>query len=78
MESLNAYENYIIRLANTQVIVDPNSSLLRNLSSIIMRDVMDNNRLAWDLLAESGSPDGISDKTFENAASYLIMKYEQR
>lgn len=80
MEALiNAYEHYIIRLANAMVITDPTSQLERNLANIILRDIVhDNNSLAWGLLQEAGEGDGVHDKTFVNAAKYLIDKYEQR
>jgi len=80
MESLiKTYEQYILRLANTMVIIDPNSRLERNLADIILEHIaVDNNSLAWGLLQESGEGDGVHDKTFVNAAKYLITKYEQR
>jgi len=79
METLiNAYEHYIIRLANAMIITDPNSQLERNLAGIILRDIVQDNSLAWGLLQEAGEGDGIHDATFVNAAKYLIDKYEQR
>jgi hypothetical protein len=80
MEALiNAYEHYILRLANAMVITNPTSQLERNLADIILEHIaVDNNSLAWGLLQEAGEGDGIHDKTFVNAAKYLIDKYEQR